>query len=234
MFLMHFYRRFFDLDTETFFRKLQQALNPFNLAQITEDEYEGSESELYGFIWVTGTLIFLVFVSSTGSNLLAEWLHPSKKSHKYEYSFDLLTLSISLFYGYNLIIPALFWAYTTWYLKFHEPLSLLRVISIYGYTNILWVPITILNFLIVLLVNNRKHHILVNSLEWLVVVFSGLITGLSNLTKLRPIVEKNCLLLNEGNAEPSKRQLYIMLGALALCHLGFVFLVKISFFGITG
>lgn len=233
MFQLHFYRRFFDLDTETFFNKIQAALNPFNGAETVDQDLENSEYELYGFIWITGTLIFLVFVSSTGSNLLAEWLRPSKKSHKYEYSFDLLTLSLSLFYGYNIIVPALFWSFTTWFLKFPQPTSLIRVISIYGYTNILWVPITVLNFLIVLIVNNKKHHLLLNLLEWLVVTFSGIITGVSNIKKLRPIVEKNCLLLNEGNSDAAQRLLYSVLLALALAHLIFVFLVKFSFFGIS-
>ena len=233
MFQLHFYRRFFDLDTETFFRKIQQALNPFNGAQAVDDDLYASDSELYGFIWITGTLIFLVFVSSTGSNLLAEWLHPTKKSQKYEYSFDLLTLSISLFYGYNVVVPALFWGFTTWFLKFPQPTSLIRVISIYGYTNILWVPITVLNLLIVLIVNNKKHHLLLNLLEWLVVLFSGLVTGLSNITKLRPIVQKNCLLLHEGDADASTKQAWAIIAGLAVAHAGFVLLVKISFFGIT-
>ena len=156
MFQLHFYRRFFDLDTETFFRKIQQALNPFNGAQAVDDELDASDSELYGFIWITGTLIFLVFVSSTGSNLLAEWLHPTKKSQKYEYSFDLLTLSISLFYGYNVVVPALFWGFTTWFLKFPQPTSLRRVTSIYGYNKIMWVPLTALILLVVLIVTKKN------------------------------------------------------------------------------
>ncbi|EGW32460.1 uncharacterized protein SPAPADRAFT_55906 [Spathaspora passalidarum NRRL Y-27907] len=234
MFQINFYRPYFDLDSDMFFYKIQRALNPFatSFGEPNEEENSNQPAELYGFFWITGTLIFLMFVSSTGSNLLAQWLYGDASKKKYEYSFDLLTKSISLFYGYNIIAPGLLYLITTFFYKFPYGLSLSKVISIYGYTNVLWFPITIVNVLIVVLINNQNHHLMLNLFEWIIVVISGIVTGLSNLAKLTPIIKKNSLIIHEGDSSGANRLYYTIVGALAVAHLLFTVLVKISFFGI--
>lgn len=229
---MSFYSRYFDLNTEDFFTKIKQALNPINKSSSPVHDNEDDVTELYGFFWITGTLIFLMFVSATGSNLLSHWLHLLKKENKYEYDFDLLTVSISLFYGYNLLVPFLLYAGTSWVLKFPVRLSLTKVISIYGYTNILWLPITVINFLIVILISNEKHHTLLNVLEWIIVLTSGIITGLSNLSKISPVLERNSMLIHQ-DLDQSKRLHMILLALLGVAHLGFTVAVKVCFFGIS-
>lgn len=228
MFQVNFYRRFFDLDSDTFVQKIQRALNPLNPAF---DDVESEVDELYGFFWITGTLIFLMFVSSTGSNILSEWIHGDKEK-KYEYSFDLLTMSITLFYGYNILVPLLLVLSTSFLLKFPSSFSFTKLISIYGYTNILWIPITLINVLIVVFINDKNHHLILNLLEWLVVCVSGAVTGLSNLSKIGPHIHKNTLLVNEGNPDAAKRQYILVMAGLALAHVVFTVIVKISFFGI--
>lgn len=236
MFQINFYRKFFDLDSEQFFQKLQQALNPLNKSSsptnYNHEDDDEEVTELFGFIWITGTLIFLMFVSATGSNILSDWLHPTKEQKKYEYDFSLLTKSISLFYGYNILVPGALFTLTTWVFKFPHRLSLTKLISIYGYTNILWFPITFINVLIVIFISNENHHKLLNALEWIIVLTSGAVTGLSNLSKISPIVKKNTLLLSEGNTDKSRAQHIAIIIILALAHIGFSIAVKISFFGI--
>lgn len=233
MFQINFYRKFFDLDSEQLFQKIQHALNPLDKstspASINDDD---EDIELYGFIWITGSLIFLMFVSSTGANILSNWLHPNQTKSKYEYDFDLLTNSITLFYGYNLLVPFLLFAYTSWILRFPHRLSLTKVISIYGYTNVLWFPITLINVVIVIFVSNEKHHKVLNLLEWLVVALTGAVTGLSNIIKISPIVHKNALLLAEGSSEKAQKHHVTVLLALAGIHIEFVVAVKLIFFGI--
>lgn len=216
IFQINFYRSFFDLDSDVFYVKLQKALNPFSQANEGDDQRQYPH-ELYGFVWITGTLIFLMFVSSTGSNLLNQWLRGDDTSKPYSYDFSLLIKSISLFYGYNFIVPFLLWAITTYYNKFPHPIDLVKTVSIYGYTNVLWVPITIINLLIVFINSDI--------LKWVFVGVFGAITGFSNLNKISPIVKKNCLILNE-----SGKLYYIILGLLAVVHLSFTVVVKISFF----
>lgn len=231
MFQIAFYRKFFDLDSDEFFQKISRALNPLN--PLFEDNgNEGHVTELYGFFWITGTLIFLMFVSSTGSNILADWLYSDDGDQKYDYNFDLLTLSISLFYGYNLLVPFLLYGITSYVFKFPNRLQLTSLISIYGYTNILWIPITLVNFFIVIFISNKKHSLILNLLEWIIVIVSGAITGLSNFRKIGPLIQRNTLVMNETDLGSANKQYYIILGALAVAHILFTVLVKISFFGI--
>lgn len=229
IFHISFYRQYFDLDSDIFFEKIQRALNP-----LTGEFENGSENdnELYGFFWITGTLIFLMFVSSTGSNLLLEWIH-SSEGEKYNYSFDLIFTSIILFYSYNIIVPGILYIYTTMALKFPQKLRFTKIVSIFGYTNILWFPITLINIFIVVLINNDSHHILLNIIEWVIVLSSGAITGLSNLKKISPTIQENCLLLSNGDGQLANKEYWKIMVGLIIVHLVFTIMVKISYFGIV-
>lgn len=231
MFQINFYRRFFDVNTDDFFGKVLLALNPFGKASEVVAQDEDDATELYGFIWITATLIFLMFVSSTGSNIVAEFLHSGKDDAKYEYNFELLTLSISLFYGYTVVVPFIIYAFTTWVMAFSERLSLTRFISIYSYANVLWFPITAVNFVLVVFVSNKKHALVLNILQWVCVVSSGIVTGLSIVEKVRPIILKNCLALGV-ETDVAYRKHHLLVAGICLAHLLFTITVKVLFFGI--
>lgn len=226
IFQISFYRQYFDLDSDIFFNKVQKSMNPFS------NEFNNEESnELYGFIWITGTLIFFMFVSSTGSNILSEWIHSTTGS-KYNYNFDLIFSAIWLFYAYNIIVPLLLTLSTSYWLKFPQSLSLTKIISIYGYTNILWIPITLLNLIVVVFINNEKHGVGLNIIEWLIVATTGAVTGLSNVKKLSPDLKENCLLLNDNDPLKANKLFMGIVVALSIAHTLFTVIVKITFFGI--
>lgn len=233
MFQMGFYSKYFDLDSDTFFRKLKKSMNPLELSFMLsgDDAVLGDETtELYGFFWITGTLVFLVFVSSTGSNILASWLDDSKEA-KYQYSFDLLTITSALFYGYTVAMPTLLFVVTSFVFHFEKRLSLVKLISLYGYTNVLWFPITLINFVLVGLVG-KNHRLATNLLEWIIVLLSGVVTGMSNLVKIAPMVKENCMVVTNESTMPLRKRYYTIIGLTALIHLGFSVLVKVVFFGI--
>jgi hypothetical protein len=226
LFQISFYRQYFDLDSDIFFNKVQKSMNPIS------NEFNNEESnELYGFIWITGTLILFMFVSSTGSNILSAWIHSTTGS-KYNYNFDLIFSAIWLFYGYNIIVPLLLTLSTSYWLKFPQSLSLTKIISIYGYTNILWIPITLLNLIVVVFINNEKHGVGLNIIEWLIVATSGVVTGLSNVKKISPDLKENCLLLHNNDPLKANRLFMGIVVALSIAHTLFSVIVKITFFGI--
>ncbi|PVH20995.1 hypothetical protein CXQ85_004511 [Candidozyma haemuli] len=238
MFQVGFYSRYFDINTEEFFGKIKLALDPFQKTSVlaSQNDENGNQetTELYGAIWVTATLIFLVFVSSTGANLVSHWLYlGDENGGKYEYEFDRLTVSMSLFYGYIALVPLALYGFTSWWLKFADRLSLTRLVSIYGYANVLWVPLTVINFVLVVFVSSKKHKVLLNVFEWVSVLLSGAVTGLSIILKVKPVILKNSLDLAEGNVEQGTKNHRVVIFALCLVHLGFTILVKISFFGIN-
>lgn len=227
IFLINFYRRYFDLDSETFVRKLRVAANPFR--EIEEYRDEPLNNELYGFIWITGTLVLMMFISTTGTELLI-W---DSEHLKFTYDFNLLTKSVTLFYGYNLIVPTLLYVASGWIFKFPEPMPLVQTISIYGYTNILWLPITCVNFVLLFLVNVEKRKTLLSILEWFIVGVSGVITCFSNIHQLSPIIKRNCLINAENNVEQATRQHALIIGLLTAAHLLFTVIVKWSYFGLA-
>lgn len=229
MFQMSFYSRYFDINTEDFFAKIRLALNPFNHVSVVHSESDDDATELYGFLWINATLVFLMFVSSTGSNLLALWLHSDDTDARYEYNFKLLTLSISLFYGYTALIPAGFYALTSYGLEFKERILLTRMISIYSYANVLWIPTTVANIILAVFVSKKNHYTVLTVLQWLFVAASGVLSGLSIIWKVRPIIQKN---LAEGNEADSKKAKFLILGMI-LVHGVFAVVIKVSFFGIS-
>lgn len=234
MFQVRFYSGYFDINTEEFFAKIRLALDPFQKASVLASQNEDETTELYGAIWVTATLIFLVFVSSTGANIVSHWLYlGDENGGKYEYDFDRLTVSMSLFYGYIALVPLALYAVTTWWLKFADRLSLTRLVSIYGYANVLWVPLTVINFVLVVFVSSKNHKVLLNVFEWVSVLLSGVVTGLSIILKVKPVILKNSLDLAEGNVEQGTKNHHVLVLALCVVHLVFTILVKISFFGIN-
>lgn len=230
MFQVGFYSRFFDVNTDEFFGKILLALNPFNNASVVSDKSDASP-ELYGFIWINATIVFLMFVSATGSNLLSQFFHAGKDQTEYHYSFELLTFSIMLFYGYTVLVPLFLYVVTAWVMYFKEKLLLTLLISIYSYTNVLWFPIAAINVVLVVFISNKKHHLVLNVLQWVLVAVTGAVSGLSIVLKVRPILLKNSMAA--GDTEVARKQYRLLLFTLVAAHAGFVVLVKLLFFGVV-
>lgn len=170
-----------------------------------------------------------MFVSSTGAELVSHWLY-GDATKKYQYSFDLLTRAIFLFYIYATAVPVLLYAITTYVLKYAEAFVLTKVMSVYGYSNILWVPVMIANFLLLVFVNNKSHHLLLNLLGWLVVGAGGVVTGLSIIFKIGPVAKKNSLLLANGDEKKARSLQSSVILSMIVAHVSFVVLVKTLLF----
>lgn len=240
MFRVSFYSRYFDINTDEFLGKIILALNPLNNTSVVATHSDSGPTELYGFVWINATIVFLMFVSSTGANLLAQWLHASKKDQAYEYDFRLLTLSISFFYGYTVAVPALSYVVSRWVFKFQDQLSLTRMILIYSYAGVFWMPATVANLILAVFISDKKHHGLLITLQWGLVAIAGFLSGLSILVKVRPFLIKNCSTnplqapsdtSDAANAHGRKESL-LLTAAIVVLHLAFIICVKIFFFGI--
>lgn len=224
---MAFYSQYFDISTLEFLDKIKLALNPLNHASVSPSENDEA-TELYGFMWINATLVFLMFASSTGSNLLALWLYSDDADKRYEYNFKLFTLSISLFYGYSALVPAFIYALASYSMEFKERLSLTRMISIYSYSEVLWFPSTVANIIIAVFVSKKSHPTVLNVLQWVFVAGSGILSGLSIVWKIRPVIQKD---LADGNEADSKKAKILVL-VMILLHASFTVAIKFLFFGI--
>ncbi|ODQ80310.1 hypothetical protein BABINDRAFT_171260 [Babjeviella inositovora NRRL Y-12698] len=219
-FSINYYRQYFDIDSNEFLAKCMHAMIPFTRI-FGGNEAVDTTGELYGAIWCTATIIVLLFLSNTGSNMLTNWVKHS--DIKYQYDFALLTKSISLLYGYILVVPIVAYSLARWYFKFPQSLTLVQYVSIYGYSNIPWIPASVLGLVGGLLGN---HSFLSSLLRWICIGIGGVLSLLNIVLGIYPNVKKNF-------AELGKEKVALVeLAVLSVVHVGFTIAVKISFFGV--
>lgn len=63
------------------------------------------------------------------------------KDGPYVYDFGLLSGAAGLMYGYTAFVPIALWGVLRWYGS--ESANLLECLSLYGYSNLIWVPVAI-------------------------------------------------------------------------------------------
>jgi protein YIPF1/2 len=108
--------------------------------------------DLYGPIWITTTVVLVLFLSGT----LAHYFNGGELPGGGKYDFRLLTGAAGLMYGYTFVIPVALWGALKWW---GGEAGLLEVACLYGYANLVWIPvavgsistITILNYVFVAL-----------------------------------------------------------------------------------
>jgi len=129
---LDFYAQFFDVDTNEVLRRCWATLYPkVNFLDLLD-----GNPDLYGPIWITTTVVLILFLSSTIQGYLA-----STNDMPYRYNFGLLSGAAGLMYLYTAIVPLALWGALKWYGS--EAANLLECLCLYGYGNLIWVPIAI-------------------------------------------------------------------------------------------
>ncbi|RUS15316.1 hypothetical protein BC938DRAFT_476996 [Jimgerdemannia flammicorona] len=130
---LEYYTKFFDVDTQQVVDRCIKSLYPID----NFSEVLGGNPDLYGPFWISKTVIFVLFVTSSMAGSLA-----AKMGGKtYSYDYGLLSYAVFVIYLYGFGTPLLVWAATKYYGC--QP-SLLEVIDIYGYGLTVWIPVSIL------------------------------------------------------------------------------------------
>lgn len=217
-FSLNYYRQFFDLSSSQFFSNCLTSMNP--ISQPSADEFN-KVGDLYASIWITATLVFLLFFCNSFASLLSGWfLGIDLDTLEINY-FKMIVSSINLLYGYTFIIPLILYLVLKYYLKVLFLVPLTKVISIYSYANLLWTPAVLLSIFRGLLVN---HNTLDTVLKWCCIVIGAFLSGCSIVYKIR-------VYFTSIFGEDDKKSMYILLALLILAHIGFAIGVKVSFFG---
>ncbi|KAF6746025.1 Yip1 domain family protein [Ephemerocybe angulata] len=189
---IEYYQSYFDIDTKTVLKRCYMTMNP--LAAATYIPTHLNPADLYGPFWTLNTLIFALFLSSSLAASVSAYLGSSEE---YDYDFKLLSIAMSLVYAYGLALPVLLWL----------ALRYLGAISLWGYGQFVWIPVSVLCVIPVALV------------RWILV---GIAFGLSGYflgANIYPIL---------ASAEAKATRLLIIL--LAVLHLGLALSFKILFF----
>jgi hypothetical protein len=92
--------------------------------------------DLYGPFWVTTTVIFTTFVSSSLAASIVAYMH----STPYVYKFGTLSFAVFVLYSYTFGSAFLAWATTKYYGC--QP-NLLNIINLYGYSMTAWIPVSV-------------------------------------------------------------------------------------------
>ncbi|KAF8439218.1 Yip1 domain-containing protein [Terfezia claveryi] len=193
---LEFYAQFFDVDTNEVLRRCGATLFPkTNFLDLLD-----GNPDLYGPIWITTTVVLTLFLSSTIQGYFA-----STNDKPYRYNFDLLSGAAGLMYGYTGIIPLALWGGLKWYGS--EGANLLECLCLYGYANLIWIPIAIASASPIAILN------------WVFVAVGFGLSVAFLLRNLDPVVRAT-------GSKTSK----IMLLVVILLHAGLSLTIKILFF----
>ncbi|KAJ8517167.1 hypothetical protein ONZ45_g5617 [Pleurotus djamor] len=191
---IEYYQPYFDVDTKTAsldsncFSAYATLLNP--------------APDLYGPFWTLTTLIFTLFLSSSLAASIATYLSPEPE---YDYNFQLLSISVSLVYAYGIGLPVVLWVALR-YLGVGE-WSVIEAISIWGYGQFVWIPVSLLCVIPVPL------------LRWVLVAVAFGLSGYFLVVNVYPIL---------AMAEAKATRLLIVV--VAVLHAALALTLKVLFF----
>ncbi|KAI9799556.1 MAG: hypothetical protein M1825_004482 [Sarcosagium campestre] len=132
---LSFYAQFFDVDTAAVLQRCRATLYP---RAPFLDVLEGNP-DLYGPFWIATTVVMILFLTGT----ISRWLALHGKEH-FEYDFRLLSGAAGLIYGYTGVIPIALWAALRWFGS--ESANLLECWALYGYANLIWIPVALISW----------------------------------------------------------------------------------------
>ena len=188
------------MDTNEVVKRCWAALFP---RAMFLDVLEGNP-DLYGPFWITTTVVLILFLSSTLAAYFAK-----VKDQPYSYDFGLLSGAAGLMYGYTAFIPAALWGILKWYGS--ESANLLECLCLYGYANLIWVPVAIASSSPITLLN------------WLFVAVGFGVSAFFLFRNLYPVV----------SATDAKTAKVLLIVVVAL-HGGLSLAIKILFFAPVG
>ncbi|KAF3908211.1 hypothetical protein AA313_de0203045 [Arthrobotrys entomopaga] len=200
---LSFYAQFFNVDTNEVARRCFAALFPkSNFLDVLE-----GNPDLYGPVWIASTVVLMLFLTSTLAGYFTN-LKGDGEGPGFRYNFASLTGAAGLVYGYTAIVPAALWGVLKWYGS--DSANLLECLSLYGYANVIWVPVSIAS---------------VSPIQILNWVFCAVGLGVSATFLFRNLYP----VISGIDAQTSKIVLVIML----ILHSGFALAIKILFFAHT-
>ncbi|CAF9911896.1 hypothetical protein IMSHALPRED_010624 [Imshaugia aleurites] len=132
---LSFYAQFFDVDTSEVLRRCTSSLYP---RAPFLDILDGNP-DLYGPFWIATTLVFILFITAT----ISQYLSRNHDIH-FEYNFALLSGAAGLIYGYTGFVPVGLWALLRWFGA--ESATLVECWALYGYANVIWIPVAIISW----------------------------------------------------------------------------------------
>jgi hypothetical protein len=211
---LSFYAQFFDVDTNSVLSRCWAALFPrANFLDVLE-----GNPDLYGPFWIATTVVFILFLGG----IINQYLTETGTAH-FAYNFKLLSGkppylrrhlrstsdhfpgAAGLIYGYTLVIPVVLFLALKYFGS--ESANLLECWALYGYGNLIWIPVALISWSPITILN------------W---VFVGIGFGLSVTFLLRNLYP----VLSATDKQTSK----VLLILVVALHAGLAIAIKMLFF----
>lgn len=195
---------YFQTDETMLKQKIVTALKLGELRTLRDQESDSNiQLDLYSTVWVTATVIMVLFLSYSGKSVFKSLI---KNSYAHVTDFQTMINCFLLFYFYVLGVPML--AYAVCQFFFKETFDVITALDTYGISNVVWVPIGLISVL------SGLGGSLENVIEWVLVLIGGAYSGAIIYIQLSNVV----LDLQNG-----KTLLYGMIGL----HVFFTIMVKV-------
>ncbi|ODQ65200.1 Yip1-domain-containing protein [Nadsonia fulvescens var. elongata DSM 6958] len=239
VFSFEYYQRFLDLDTSDVIQRTLVAMNPFgprrSFVNLMSRDSDCPRPDLYGPLWISATLVFILFFSSTLLNLIQAGGQGS-----FVYDFSLLTAAAAIIYGYTIVVPIGLWLLLAYYLGIHglrvdgDPRSHIRglwgLVCIYGYAAATWIPICLINVLVgSILVGLGVGDLANNILRWTLVAIGAIWSGVFIAKAFLGAIWDGQLASSPDPAK-ARKSVYMIGAGVAVLHLALAIAVKVSFF----
>lgn len=235
-----YYRPYFDVSTRAVGQRIKNALDPRSTDVFALPVYEPvaaaaaavgdaeaqttppaappaavAEFDLFGSVWISLTLVFLIGATSNLNAYLAAPVGSPMPSTDY----TLLTFASTMVVSYTSVFATLLWLAAGWLGATKQP-ALFKLLGLYGYV-LSW-------FVIACLVCT----IPVSAVQWIAVIVAGALSGLvlaRNLTEMFAFDAAAGTEATEGARLPASKQ-RVLLGVAMAAHLVFSLLLKLYFF----
>ncbi|KAJ1720488.1 hypothetical protein LPJ53_004889 [Coemansia erecta] len=130
---IEYWAQYFNVDS-------QDVVQRTYLAVVPKDSFldvYNSNPDLWGTFWIPTSVIFVMFVTASLSQSIAESLAGTQR----EYDFTMLTFATFTIYVYILTVGSFVYAATKY---FGSQPGLMECFSVYGYGMAVWIPISVL------------------------------------------------------------------------------------------
>jgi len=138
-----FYQQFFDVDTVDVKNRVIYSMVPIPGKSFLQ-HYIRPKPDLYGPIWICLTLVFSIAITGNLSDYLAS--ATDKEGPNWHYDFHKVTLAATAVFSYATLLPAGLSGFLWWMGSGAGSASLtfLELLSLYGYSLAIYVPVSLL------------------------------------------------------------------------------------------
>ncbi|XP_060065239.1 protein YIPF1-like [Ylistrum balloti] len=154
-----YYQQFFDVETYQVLNRILGSMVPRPGSNYLKTHIQPNP-DLYGPFWICTTLIFTTAIAGN----LANYLQSGGKDYEWRYDFHKVTFAAAAIFSYWWLVPTGLFTFL-WWRGISAGYSFLDLLSVYGYSLAIYIPISIL------------WVVQVDWLQWILVLVGAVLSG---------------------------------------------------------